>query len=96
MASLSVTKLLVQIQENTKTYLQYLETQQLPEPSYDLGDGLDLSHSIPSNVAAAKDAALESTIELHRLLLGPLGLLLSAPGEVNTKNTSLNIVTDLR
>ncbi|PQE28278.1 O-methyltransferase protein [Rutstroemia sp. NJR-2017a BBW] len=78
----------IQISQN------YLETQQLPEPSYDLGDGLDLSHSIPSNVAAAKDAALESTIELHRLLLGPLGLLLSAPGDYIYKHNLATLVPE--
>lgn len=77
-----VTKLLLQIEENTKKYLDYIKSQQLPEPNFEQGDNLDPRNPLPSEIAAAKDAALESTKELHYLLLGPLGLLLSSPGEV--------------
>lgn len=78
----SVTRLLREIQENTHKYLTYLETQQIPEPDFSNGDNLDPMKPLPLDIAANKDAALESTIELHHLLLGPLGLLLRSPGEV--------------
>ncbi|KAK7701460.1 hypothetical protein SLS64_010204 [Diaporthe eres] len=37
--------------------------------------------ALPAEVSAARDAALEATDELHHLLLGPLGLILSSPGD---------------
>jgi hypothetical protein len=38
----------------------------------------------PTEMVAAKDAALEATEELHHHLLGPLGMLLSSPADVRT------------
>jgi hypothetical protein len=78
----SVTQLLEKIQASTKVYLDFFKSQNLPEPSYDKGDGLDPRNPLPQDVLAAKDTALEATDELHHLLLGPLGLLLSSPGDV--------------
>lgn len=82
MESGNVTRLLREIQENTTKYLTYLETQQIPEPDFLNGDNLDPAKPLPNEITTIKDAALESTIELHNLLLGPLGLLLNSPGEV--------------
>ena len=84
MASGNVSKLLVQVQENTEQYLDYFTSQNLPEPSYDEGDRLDPHKPLPSKITALRDAALEATDELHHLLLGPLGLILSAPGDAST------------
>ena len=82
MMSGSVSALLSQIDDNTKKYLEYFQAQGLPEPSYDASDGLDPQKSLPKPIQAIRDAALEATDELHHLLLGPLGLLLSSPGDV--------------
>lgn len=79
----SVTQLLSQLNDNTKKYLEYFATRNLPEPSYDEGDGLDLQHAPPpDNIIASRDAAVEAADELHHLLLGPLGLLLGSPADV--------------
>ena len=79
----NVSKYLSQIQDNTKRYLEYLGSQGLPEPSYDAGDGLDPGRSLPKDIIAIRDSAIEAADELHRLLLGPLRLLLSSPGDVS-------------
>ena len=79
----NVSTLLQQIQDNTKKYLDFFGSQNLPEPSYEAGDGLDPRKPLPNDIIAIRDAALEATDELHHLLLGPLGLLLSSPGDVS-------------
>ena len=81
MASGSVSQLLSQIENNTKKYLEYFASRDLPEPSYDAGDGLDPRQPPPNDIIAIRDAAIEAADELHHLLLGPLGLLLSSPGD---------------
>ncbi|CAH0038144.1 unnamed protein product, partial [Clonostachys solani] len=75
------TRLLEQIQASTATYLEFLSSQSLPEPSFEDGDGLNPDAELPPDVQRARDSALEATEELHRLLLGPLGLILSAPAD---------------
>ena len=82
----SVSQYLSQIEVNAKKYLEYFESRGLPEPSFDTGDGLDPRQPPPSDVIAVRDAAIEAADELHHLLLGPLGLLLSSPGDVRTSN----------
>ncbi|KAI1439378.1 S-adenosyl-L-methionine-dependent methyltransferase [Annulohypoxylon stygium] len=77
----SVGQLLTQIQENTLEYLKFFSEQSLPEPSFENGDGLARGQQLPMEFQVARDAALEATDELHRLLLGPLGLLMSCPGD---------------
>ncbi|KAI0167593.1 S-adenosyl-L-methionine-dependent methyltransferase [Pestalotiopsis sp. NC0098] len=77
----AVTQLLTQIQDNTQILLEYFASNNLPEPSYEDGDGLPLGQELPQKVQAAKDIALEATDELHHLLLGPLMLLVTSPGD---------------
>ncbi|KAL2009608.1 hypothetical protein VTN00DRAFT_5415 [Thermoascus crustaceus] len=77
----SVTQLLEKIQASTKVYLDFFKSQNLPEASYEHGDGLDPRNPLPQEILAAKDTAIEATDELHHLLLGPLGMLLSSPGD---------------
>ena len=83
MVSGSVSQYLSQIEENAKKYLEYFKSRGLPEPSYDAGDGLDPQQPPPNDIIASRDAAVEAADELHHLLLGPLGLLLSSPGDVS-------------
>ena len=78
----NVSQLLSQIQDNTKKYLEYFTSRNLPEPSYEAGDGLHPWQPLPNDIIAIRDAAIEAADELHHLLLGPLGLLLSSPGDV--------------
>ncbi|PYI05539.1 O-methyltransferase [Aspergillus sclerotiicarbonarius CBS 121057] len=77
----SVTQLLQKVQATTKIYLDFVKAQGLPEPSYQHGDGLHPALALPQQVQEAKEGAIEATYELHHLLLGPLGLLFSCPGE---------------
>lgn len=88
MAYGNVSQYLSQIQDNTKRYLEYLESQGLPEPSYDTGDGLDPGQSLPKEIIAIRDSAIEAADELHHVLLGPLGLLLSSPGDVSAPDSA--------
>lgn len=94
MASGSVSQYLSQVEENTKKYLEYFKSRGLPEPSYDEGDGLDPQQPPPSDIIACRDAAVEAADELHHLLLGPLGLLLSSPGDVSFSCISFVPMTD--
>ncbi|KAL9594942.1 MAG: hypothetical protein Q9219_006748 [cf. Caloplaca sp. 3 TL-2023] len=84
-----VSHYLSQVETNTRKYLEYFESKGLPEPSYETGDSLNSLEPPPNEVAAFRDAALEAADELHHLLLGPLGLLLSSPGDVSTIHGSL-------
>ncbi|KAE8382378.1 S-adenosyl-L-methionine-dependent methyltransferase [Aspergillus bertholletiae] len=77
----SMTQLLERVHGSTQVYLDYVKSLNLPEPSYQHGDGLDPRQSLPPDVAEARESAIEATYELHHLLLGPLGLLFSCPGE---------------
>ena len=88
MAYGNVSQYLSWIQDNSKSYLEYLVSQGLPEPSYDTGDGLDSGQSLPKDIIAIRDSPIEAADELHHVLLGPLGLLLSSPGDVSAPDSS--------
>ena len=77
-----VTQLLERVQSTTKVFLDFVRSQGLPEPSYQNGDGLHPAQPLPHEVQEAREGAIEATYELHHLMLGPLGLLFSCPGEV--------------
>ena len=79
----AVSRYLSQIESSTKKYLENFTTQGLPEPSYEAGDGLDPRKPPPKEIIAFRNAAIEAADELHHLLLGPQGLLLSSPGDVS-------------
>ncbi|RDK45505.1 O-methyltransferase [Aspergillus phoenicis ATCC 13157] len=76
-----VTQLLERVQSTTKVFLDFVRSQGLPEPSYQNGDGLHPAQPLPHEVQEAREGAIEATYELHHLMLGPLGLLFSCPGE---------------
>ncbi len=77
----AMTQLLAQVQENTKKYLEFFSSQNLPEPSFEDGDGLQPGQPLPEAVEAAKYAAIEAADELHHLLLGPIGTIIDCPGD---------------
>ncbi|KAF2194759.1 O-methyltransferase [Zopfia rhizophila CBS 207.26] len=77
----SVSTWLEKIEKNTKIFLDYVSSKDLPEPSFESGDGLDITKPLPEEIAAAREAAVEATGELHLLLMGPLGLLLETAGD---------------
>ncbi|KAB8229433.1 O-methyltransferase [Aspergillus alliaceus] len=77
----SVTQLLERIQTTTKAYLDFVKSQNLPEPSFQYGDRLDPRQPLPQEAAEAREAALEATYELNHLLQGPFQLLINSSGE---------------
>ncbi|KAK8135162.1 S-adenosyl-L-methionine-dependent methyltransferase [Apiospora sp. TS-2023a] len=76
-----MTKLLQEVQKFTTEYLDFFSKQSLPEPSFEHGNGASQGADIPSEVHVTREKALEATEELHRLLLGPIGVLMSAPAD---------------
>lgn len=82
MASHNVTELLTRLNTSTASFLKFFTEKNLPEPTHDKGDELDPRVPLPAEIIAAREAATEASDELHHLLLGPLGLLLSSPGDV--------------
>ena len=85
----SVSQLLLQVQDNTKKYLEYFTSQGLPEPSFDVGDGLDPRQPPPDDIIAIRDAAIDAADELHQLLLGPLGVFLGCHEDVGDQDLYL-------
>ncbi|KAI4151390.1 MAG: hypothetical protein LQ340_003535 [Diploschistes diacapsis] len=81
MASHNVTELLTRLNTSTASFLKFFTEKNLPEPTHDKGDELDPRVPLPAEIIAAREAATEASDELHHLLLGPLGLLLSSPGD---------------
>jgi hypothetical protein len=78
----AVSALLATIEKNTKIFLDHLTAQGLPEPSFEAGDGLRLGQELPDEVSQARQLGIEAADVLHHLLLGPLGMILEAPGDV--------------
>lgn len=83
-----LTHLLEEVQSSTKVFLDYLKSQDLPEPSFEQGDGIDPQNPPPQDVLAARNAAIYAADELHKLLLGPLRVLLNAPSDVRRELSS--------
>jgi hypothetical protein len=76
-----MTELLARVQNNTSKYIEFFTSQGLAEPSFNHGDGLPLGQSLPADIQAAKEAALEATDELNHLLLGPVSLIANCAGD---------------
>lgn len=70
MATSRIVELASQIQKRTSEIDEYLQSNNLPSPTFDEDGPVDLGLSA-GEVAKARDAVLESTLELHDLLLGP-------------------------
>ena len=70
MASTRIADLAAQIQENTAKVDQYLREKSLPSPSFDVDGPVDFNIE-DGEIQEAREKALESSLELHQLLLGP-------------------------
>ena len=70
MASTKIAELAAQIQENTAKVDQYLQSRGLPSPSFDQDGPIDFN-IVDEQVQKAREIALDSSLELHQLLLGP-------------------------
>ena len=70
MASTRIAQLAAQIQENTAKVDQYLQIKGLPSPSFDADGPVDFKIE-DEEIQKARETALDSSLELHQLLLGP-------------------------
>ena len=70
MTSTRIAELAVRIQENTLKVDEYMRRNGLPSPTFDEDGPVDFNiHS--QEVHEARVIAIDSTLELHQLLLGP-------------------------
>ena len=70
MASTRITELAAQIQDNTAKVDQYLQKKGLPSLSFDEDGPVDFKIE-DEEIQKARETALDSSLELHQLLLGP-------------------------
>ena len=70
MTSTRIAELAVTIQENTFKVDNYMNRQGLPSPSFDEDGPVDFKINSPE-IEEARIIAIDSTLELHQLLLGP-------------------------
>ena len=69
MASTRIVELAAQIQENTTKVDEYLRKKSLPSPSFDEDGPVDFQIE-DEEIQTAREKALDSSLELHQLLLG--------------------------
>lgn len=77
MPSSRIVELAAVIQEHTAKVDSYLNSQNLPSPSFDISSPAILP--LPTDIAASQGAVLEATDELNVLMLGPVKYLASLP-----------------
>jgi hypothetical protein len=78
MTSLSITELAKIISENTAKVDEYLATQGLPQPSFDVNaPSKSLIPSEAVEIEAARAAVIDATLMLRDLMLGPKEYLMS-------------------
>lgn len=70
MRSTRIADLAAQIQENTAKVDKYLRSNGLPSPSFDEDGPVDFRIE-DEDVQNARETALDASLELHQLLLGP-------------------------
>lgn len=70
MASTKIAELAAQIHQNTAKVDQYLQSRGLPSPSFNQDGPVDFNID-DEQVQEAREIALDSSLELHQLLLGP-------------------------
>ena len=61
------------IQHHTLKVEDYISSQGLPSPSFDIGTPAQLQ--FPEAIAESQNKVIEATDELHSLMLGPIGFL---------------------
>lgn len=75
------------IQDNVTALENYLQLEGLPSPAFTANFPAKLQ--LPGSIAALLQHALESSDELHSLLLGPMGFILhQLDGTVNIQAVS--------
>jgi len=81
MTTPTIIDLASRIAKNTAIYDEYLSSQGLPTPSHHILPPKDTTQ-LPPNVQLAREEAIEAAHDLHELLLGPAGMLMSAAPSV--------------
>ena len=81
----TIIELASSITKSTAIYHDYLAQKNLPLPAHDVTPLQQRaeSNTLPQEIAAALDAAIEASYELHQLLVGPVGCVVGAAAEVN-------------
>jgi hypothetical protein len=87
MASSNIAELANSVASNTAKYSNYLAEHGLPLPSHDPTVN-PAPTELPHEIAAARDAAIHASYELHELLIGPDGILLN--GFYQVRGRALN------
>lgn len=77
MTSSSILELSNSVAVNTAKYHDYLTENGLSLPSHD-PEAPPVPLTLPPEVTAARDAAIQASYDLHELLIGPHGILLDA------------------
>ena len=65
------------ISENTAKIDQYLTSNDLPKPSFEIDSPVNLA--LPKTLEAARDAVIDANTELSELLLGPKEVVVDYP-----------------
>ncbi|PVH96057.1 S-adenosyl-L-methionine-dependent methyltransferase [Periconia macrospinosa] len=76
MASPSILELSQSVATNTSIFHDYLTAEGLPLPSHEPSIPPP-PLNLPSEIAAARDAAIQASYDLYELLIGPYGILLN-------------------
>ena len=78
MASKTITELASFISTNTAKVNNYLSSEKLPTPSFDVdGPSKSLIPPEAAEIEAARSAVIDATLKLHNLMLGPRDFLQS-------------------
>ena len=68
-----IAELAALIQAHTTIVDEYISSQGLPSPSFEVSMPAQLQ--LPETIVASSNAVIEATDELHSLMLGPVGFL---------------------
>ena len=68
-----IVKLAAIISTNTALYDEYVSSHGLPYPSFEKDAPIQLE--LPDEILQARETVLGASLELHDLMLGPLGLM---------------------
>jgi hypothetical protein len=72
------------IASNTTKYNEYLVSNGLPPPTHTPSEK-ETPLDVPENIASLREQTIEASHELHELLIGPVGVSLTAYARVRPK-----------
>ena len=86
--SSDLTKLMTSLSANVERVVQHMHSNNIPEPSFDV-DGPQELHFQSEEMEAARISAIETSIEIQDLLLGPTMLLRPIVSPIHQDQNSL-------